>query len=61
VSLVIPTPTPVRPGAGEVFSAVRPEMSKDWNTKVTKAHEMHEIKSRRQADFRAFRGFSQLS
>ena len=53
-------------GAGEVFSVVRPEMSKEMerrvrNTKVTKAHEIHERKSCRQADFRAFRGLSQLS
>ena len=52
--------------AGEVFSVVRPEMSKEMerrvrNTKVTKAHEIHERKSCRQADFRAFRGLSQLS
>jgi len=45
----------------EVFSVVRSKMSKDWNTKVTKAHEIHERKLRRPADFRAFRGLSQLS
>jgi hypothetical protein len=47
--------------AGEMFSVVRAEMSRDWNTKVTKAHEIHERKPCRQADFRAFRGLSQLS
>jgi len=53
-------------GASEMFSTARPEMSKEMerrvrNTKVTKAHEIHERKSCRQADFRAFRGFSQVS
>lgn len=36
-------------------------MSRLWNTKVTKAHETHENKPCRRADFRAFRGLSQLS
>ena len=53
-------------GAGEVFSVAWPEMGKGMerrvrNTKVTKAHEIHERKSCWQADFRAFRGLSQLS
>ena len=53
-------------GAGQVFSAARPEMGKEMergirNTKVTKAHEIRERKSCRQADFRAFHGRSQLS
>jgi cold shock CspA family protein len=32
-----------------------------WNTKVTKAHEIREKKPCQKADFRAFRGLSQLS
>jgi RimJ/RimL family protein N-acetyltransferase len=32
-----------------------------WNTKLAKAHEMHEKASCQQADFRVFRGLSQLS